>query len=111
VVSFIVLAAVRCAITGHPFLAEVSPITGPMYQLFIFFMVTDPKTTVRSRKWQTIVVILVALAEMGLRLAEVVNAPFFALATVGPLAMVAEIAQGASGEARTSQRETAKVAS
>ena len=35
--SFISLAAVRCAITGDPFLAEVSPITGPMYQLFIFF--------------------------------------------------------------------------
>ena len=29
-------------------LAEVAPITGPMYQLFIFFMITDPKTTVHS---------------------------------------------------------------
>src|ERR1700722_12109627 len=34
VISFLVLAALRCAITGHPFLAEVAPITGPMYQLF-----------------------------------------------------------------------------
>ena len=33
--------AIRC-------LAEVAPITGPMYQLFIFFMITDPKTTVRA---------------------------------------------------------------
>ena len=31
----------------HPWLANVAPITGPMYQLFIFFMITDPKTTVR----------------------------------------------------------------
>ena len=29
--------------------AEVAPITGPMYQLFVFFMITDPKTTVRSK--------------------------------------------------------------
>jgi len=41
VVSFVALAGVRTLITGHPFLAEVSPITGPMYQLFIFFMITD----------------------------------------------------------------------
>ena len=50
VVSFLALAALRSAITGHPFLAEVAPITGPMYQLFIFFMITDPKTTVKP-KW------------------------------------------------------------
>ncbi|MGA2602291.1 MAG: hypothetical protein ABSH09_35445, partial [Bryobacteraceae bacterium] len=56
VVSFIVLAAVRTLITGHPFLAEVAPITGPMYQLLIFFMITDPKTTVRSKIGQCVVV-------------------------------------------------------
>ena len=32
-----------------PWLADVAPITGPMYQLFIFFMITDPKTTVRTK--------------------------------------------------------------
>src|SRR5579885_963958 len=41
VVSFIALAGLRSLITGHAFLAEVAPITGPMYQLFIFFMITD----------------------------------------------------------------------
>ena len=49
VASFLLLSFVRTAITGTPWLANVAPITGPMYQLFIFFMVTDPKTTVRSR--------------------------------------------------------------
>ena len=38
---------VRSADHRHPWLASVAPITGPMYQLFIFFMITDPKTTVR----------------------------------------------------------------
>src|SRR5262249_1448544 len=42
VVSFLALAAIRSAITGDPFEAAVAPITGPMYQLFIFFMITDP---------------------------------------------------------------------
>jgi enediyne biosynthesis protein E5 len=91
VASFLVLAGLRSLITGHPFLAEVAPITGPMYQLFIFFMVTDPKTTVRSWRGQCVVVALVAVVEMALRLGQVVNAPFFALAIVGPLALAAEI--------------------
>ena len=38
---------VVAAITGHPVLSEIAPVTGPMYQLFIFFMITDPKTSVR----------------------------------------------------------------
>jgi Na+-translocating ferredoxin:NAD+ oxidoreductase RnfD subunit len=62
-----------------------------MYQLFIFFMVTDPKTTVRSKSWQCIVVALVALVEMILRLEQVVYAPFYALFLVGPAALLIEM--------------------
>jgi enediyne biosynthesis protein E5 len=91
VISFIVLAALRSLITGHAFLAEVSPITGPMYQLFIFFMITDPKTTVKSVRGQCLVVFLVAVVEMILRLNENIHAPFYALAIVGPIAMAIEI--------------------
>ena len=61
-----------------------------MYQLFIFFMVTDPKTTVRSRTGQCVVVFLVALVEAMLRLAEVIYAPFYALCLVGPASLVLE---------------------
>ena len=88
---FIVLAMLRTLITGHPFLAEVAPITGPMYQLFIFFMITDPKTTVTPKWAQCLVAALVAVVEVILRLAQVVNAPFFALTMVGPTAMAIEI--------------------
>jgi len=91
VVSFIALAFIRTFVTGHPFLAEVAPITGPMYQLFIFFMITDPKTTVKPRWAQCLVAFLVALAEMILRLAENVHAPYYALAIVGPTALAIEI--------------------
>jgi hypothetical protein len=90
VAAFLVFAVVRTLITGTPFLANVAPITGPMYQLFIFFMVTDPKTTVRSKRWQVVVVIAVAFAEMLLRLAEVLYAPFYALFLVGPAALLIE---------------------
>lgn len=91
VVSFIVLALLRSVITGHAFLAEVAPITGPMYQLFIFFMITDPKTTVKPRWGQCLVAFLVAVMEMILRLAENIHAPYYALTIVGPLAMAFEI--------------------
>jgi hypothetical protein len=92
VVSFIAFAFLRSYITGHPFLAEVAPITGPMYQLFIFFMITDPKTTVRSSKLaQCGVVIMVALVEMIFRLLENVHAPYYALFIVGPTANLIEI--------------------
>jgi hypothetical protein len=35
VMSFMLFASARRGLTDHPFLAEPSPITGPMYQLFI----------------------------------------------------------------------------
>jgi hypothetical protein len=91
VVSFLAFAALRGLITSHGFLAEVAPITGPMYQLFIFFMITDPRTTVK-RKWaQCLVAFLVAAMEMVLRLNENIHAPFYALTIVGPASLAIEI--------------------
>lgn len=91
VASFLLFAYVRSFITGDSWWAEVAPITGPMYQLFVFFMITDPKTTVKSQKWQCIVVFLVAFVELLLRLNHVVHAPLYALFIVGPIAMLIEI--------------------
>jgi Na+-translocating ferredoxin:NAD+ oxidoreductase RnfD subunit len=91
VASFLGFAFLRSWMTGSPWLSEIAPITGPMYQLFIFFMITDPKTTVRSKTGQCVVVFLVALVEMVLRLYQVVYAPFYALFLVGPTAMLIEI--------------------
>ncbi|MGH9908116.1 MAG: hypothetical protein ACRD8U_21300 [Pyrinomonadaceae bacterium] len=91
VISFFAFAFLRSWITGHTWQAEVAPITGPMYQLFVFFMITDPKTTVRSKVGQCVVVFLVAFAEMLLRLNQVVYAPLYALFIVGPTAMLIDI--------------------
>jgi Na+-translocating ferredoxin:NAD+ oxidoreductase RnfD subunit len=90
VAAFFVLSFARSAITGNPWPATVAPITGPMYQLFIFFMVTDPKTAVRTKRGQVIVVVLIAFVEMLFRLAEVIYAPFYALFIVGPAALLIE---------------------
>jgi enediyne biosynthesis protein E5 len=91
VLSFLAFAFLRSWITGSPWQAEVSPLTGPMYQLFIFFMITDPKTTVSTKRGQIVVAFLVAFVEMLLRLAQSVYAPFYALFLVGPAANAIEI--------------------
>ena len=96
----------RCGrgITGHPVLSEVAPITGPMYQLFIFFMITDPKTTVGPKWAQSLVVVLIAAVEAAFRLMEFVYAPFYALFLVGPIANLIEIALTKRRAARAAVR-------
>jgi len=96
VVSFLVLNTVRALSLGQPVLPEIAPITGPMYQLFLFFMITDPRTVVRGRKRQIVVAILIAIMEALIRFASDKGWPlptafnvapaFLALATVGPVA-------------------------
>jgi len=90
VASFLAFATLRAAVTGHPWASEVAPITGPMYQLFIFFMITDPKTSVRPMWGQTLVAFLVAAVESVFRLLQWVHAPYYALFLVGPTALLVE---------------------
>jgi hypothetical protein len=77
---------------SHSWLTEVAPITSPMFQLYIFFMITDPKTIVRGKRRQIIVVLLIAAMETFLRLAfKDIYSLFHALFIVGPIANVIEI--------------------
>jgi enediyne biosynthesis protein E5 len=95
VASFLLLNSVRAVALGQPILPELAPITGPMYQLFVFFMITDPRTVVRGRRRQIIVAIVIAVAEALIRFASdrgwplpiAFNAapPLVALAIVGPM--------------------------
>ena len=91
VVSFFAFAFLRSWVLHQPWQSEVAPITGPMYQLFIFFMITDPKTTVRSKRGQCLVAFLIAVVETMLRFFQSVYAPFYALFIVGPIANSIEI--------------------
>jgi len=101
VACFVALAALRHWVVGGPLLAEIAPITGPMYQLLIFFMITDPKTTVSTVRGRIIVAAAVAVAEAAIRLAgdlhvPALNAlypapPILALAIVGPVANLIDL--------------------
>jgi Na+-translocating ferredoxin:NAD+ oxidoreductase RnfD subunit len=101
VACFVALALVRSLIVGGPLLAEVAPLTGPMYQLFVFFMITDPKTTVSTVRGRIIVAAAVAVAETAIRLAGDFQVPalsalypappILALAIVGPVANVIDL--------------------
>jgi Na+-translocating ferredoxin:NAD+ oxidoreductase RnfD subunit len=96
VASFLLLNGLRATALGLPVLPEIAPITGPMYQLFIFFMITDPRTIVRGRRQQIVIAVLVAVMETLIRFAADQGWPlpiafsaapaFLALATVGPVA-------------------------
>jgi len=98
---FVALAVARSVITGGPLLAEIAPLTGPMYQLFVFFMITDPKTTVSSVRGRISVAAAVAVAEAAIRLAGDFHVaalnllypapPILALAFVGPLAKAIDL--------------------
>ena len=70
VASFLVLNTLRSVVLGQPILPEIAPITGPMYQLFVFFMITDPRTVVRGRRPQMIVAVIIALVEAMIRFAS-----------------------------------------
>src|SRR5437870_9737233 len=72
-----------------------------MYQLFIFFMITDPKTTVSTVRGRIIVAAAVAVAETAIRLAGDFHVaalsplypapPILALAIVGPVANLIDL--------------------
>ncbi len=91
VVAFFFFAFVRSLIGHGSFVSEVAPITGPMYQLFALFMITDPKTTVSSKPWAMVVAVLVGFVEMILRLNHVIYAPFYALFLVTPAPLLLEM--------------------
>ena len=96
VASFLVLNSARAVALGMPVLPEIAPITGPMYQLFVFFMITDPRTIVRGGRRQIVVAVVIAVMETLIRLASDKGWPlptafnaapaFLALALVGPVA-------------------------
>ena len=96
VLSFLVLGTLRAAALGQAVLPEIAPITGPMYQLFVFFMITDPRTVVHGQRKQIGVAIAIAVmetlirgaADLGVPMPTAFNAApaFLALATVGPVA-------------------------
>jgi Na+-translocating ferredoxin:NAD+ oxidoreductase RnfD subunit len=103
VASFFFFSWLRSLLNGQSFWMEAAPITGPMYQLFIFFMITDPKTTVKGKIPQMAVAFAIAAMECVLRLYGDIHAPYYALFIVGPAANLLEIWLTSWKQARVSQ--------
>lgn len=107
VLTWLALVPARAWAQGNGWEVELAPITGPMYQLFIFFMITDPPTTVRSYRGQIIVAAMVAVIESVIRCLPVYahllgmndhtaglianKAPYLGLFIVGPVANLVDI--------------------
>jgi Na+-translocating ferredoxin:NAD+ oxidoreductase RnfD subunit len=99
--SFALLALLRSALVGTPVLAELAPLTGPMYQLLCFFMLTDPPTTVGTLRGRVGVTIVIALVECVFRLANDLEwplaelvapaPPILALFLIGPLFLALDL--------------------
>ena len=70
---------------------EVALLTAPAYLLFMFFMITDPKTTPLTKPRQIVVTIVVAIVETLLRLGREIHAPYYALFIVFPVTNMLEI--------------------
>lgn len=105
IAAFVPLSFLRSAVTGDPWQTEIAPMTSPMFQLYIFFMITDPPTTTRARWSQILVAVLVAVAETTYRLAfKDVHSLYHALFTVGPAANLIEIVAGRVRTRRAAMR-------
>jgi Na+-transporting NADH:ubiquinone oxidoreductase subunit NqrB len=101
--GFITFACLRAAALDQPLWGELAPLTGPMYQLMSFFMMTDPRTVVSSRRGQIAVAATItaveALLRTGLSLGWSWCAPFaaapamFSLFLVGPLALMIDLSR------------------
>jgi Na+-transporting NADH:ubiquinone oxidoreductase subunit NqrB len=91
IIAFTLLSFLRSGITGRVLISELALLTAPAYQLFMFFMITDPKTTPRTKLRQCVVTVVVALVETGFRLMREIHAPYYALFVVFPITNLLEL--------------------
>jgi len=89
--AFAVLAFIRSRVGDSLFISQIALLTAPAYQLFMFFMITDPPTTTRTKGRQCAVAVLVAIVETCFRLQEVIHAPYYALFITAPVTNLIEI--------------------
>jgi Na+-transporting NADH:ubiquinone oxidoreductase subunit NqrB len=99
--AFIALTYVRGELAGTDWLIELSVLTSPSYQLFMIFMITDPKTTTCTWRRQCAVAVIVAIVETLLRLNREIHAPYYALFIVAPITNLLEIWWDSKKEPRT----------
>ncbi len=83
--TFLAGAYVRALISGRPFEAVCAPLTGAAFYLYLFFHITDPKTTPERRAEQLAFGVALGVVDAYLRYQQMKFAPFFALFLICPL--------------------------
>ena len=86
-----VLSIFQSATAREQWISEIALLTAPAYLLFMFFMITDPKTTPGTMGRQIAVTILVAVVETLFRIGHAIHAPYYALFVVFPVTNLLEI--------------------
>lgn len=76
--GYVAFAIARIAVIGEPFFYAFGPMLGASFQLFSFFMITDPKTTPSSRKARILFAVVIALIDAVLRVLGITNSQFYA---------------------------------
>jgi Na+-translocating ferredoxin:NAD+ oxidoreductase RnfD subunit len=108
--AFLAQTLARAAIHGSWVLSELGEALGPPFQLFIFFMMTDPRTTPRSRHRRIAFAVTVAALEVVFRELRLTHAPFYALFLGAPLFMLFEpaphLTPAATDDLRADSRQT-----
>jgi hypothetical protein len=109
--AFVPLAAFRSWFTGSEFVTQVAPVTWPMFQLYIFFMITDPRTTTKRVWSQCAVAVGVAVLDTVLRLAfRDVHSLYHALFILAPITNLAELLWEQHQKAKKQQQGAARAA-
>ena len=76
IVTYLIGAWVRSRITHSSLLTIMGPGTGAAFQLFVFYHITDPKTTPNERRHQIVFGIFLGIIDAYLRLNQNKFAPF-----------------------------------
>lgn len=79
VLTFLAGAWVRHALSGAPLAVTTAPMTGAAFQLFTFFMITDPRTTPEKPAQRWLYGVILGVWDAVLRHQQVRNGPLYAL--------------------------------
>ncbi len=78
-ITFFAGALARALLLNRPFFTVAAPITGAAFQLYLFYMLTDPVTTPKGYKNQAIFGVGLGFLDACFRFYQVKYAPFFSL--------------------------------
>ncbi|PWW03243.1 NQR2/RnfD/RnfE family subunit of NADH-ubiquinone oxidoreductase [Paenibacillus cellulosilyticus] len=77
ILGFAWFALIRCYVFDEPLLYAFGPMLGASFQLFSFFMITDPQTTPPTRMARVVFAFCIAGLDAWLRIQEITNSTFY----------------------------------